>query len=163
MIDFEKRLQSLKERRQGSRERAIYESMESRDSATARIAALSGIDVREPENYETLKEPVSVKYAIGSMAPVEAKSTEVSKKEGNRVADSLIPSLNAKGESVTKRLQGSVALDIHIKGHSDVDMLIIVTNPVNIELPQINQNGYLPASDPRSLIDIAKDVRHKSD
>jgi hypothetical protein len=160
MIDFEKRLQSLKERRQGSRERAIYESM---DSTTAHIAALRGVDVRKTEDYETLKEPVGVKYAIGAMAPVDDKSTDVSKREGNRVADNLIPSLNSRGESVTKRLQGSVALDIHIKGHSDVDMLIIVTNPVNIELPQINQNGYLPASDPRSLIDIAKDVRHKSE
>lgn len=160
MIDFEKRLQSLKDRRQGSREIAIYESM---DSTSAHLAALSGIDVRKVEEYETLKEPVGVKYAIGAMAPVDIKSTEVSKREGHRVADSLVPTLNSKGESVTKRLQGSVALDIHIKGHSDVDMLIIVDNPINIELPKVNPNRYLPSTDPRNLIDIAKDVRNKSE
>lgn len=160
MIDFEKRLKSLKERRQGSRERAIYESM---DSISASRAVLSGVDVRKSEGFETLKEPVGVQYAIGSMAAVDAKSTEVSKREGDRVADSLIKSLKNRGESVTKRLQGSVALDIHIKGHSDVDMLIVVTNPVNIEHPKIEPNLYSPATDPRRLINIAKDVRIKSE
>ena len=160
MIDFEKRLKSLKERRQGTRERAIYESM---DSFTANSAIQRGVDVRKSESFENLNEVVGVKYAIGAMAAVEPASTKVSIDEGNRVADSLINSLQNSGESVTKRLQGSVALDIHIKGHSDVDMLIIVTNPVNIELPKVNPNGYSLATDPRSLINIAKDVREKSE
>lgn len=160
MIDFEKRLKSLKERRQGTRERAIYESM---DSFTANSAIQRGVDVRKSESFENLNEVAGVKYAIGAMAAVEPASTKVSIDEGNRVADSLINSLQNSGESVTKRLQGSVALDIHIKGHSDVDMLIIVTNPVNIELPKVNPNGYSPATDPRSLINIAKDVREKSE
>lgn len=112
MINFENRLKSLKERRQGSRERAIYASME---SLSAENAVLRGVDVRKSESYESLKEPVGVQYAIGAMAPVDPKSTEVSINEGNRVADSLIKSLNNRGENVTKRLQGSVALDIHIK------------------------------------------------
>lgn len=160
MIDFEKRLKSLKERRQGSRERAIYESM---DSFSANNAIQRGVDVRKSESFESLNEVAGVKYTIGAMAAVEPVSTKVSISEGNRVADSLINSLQNNGESVIKRLQGSVALDIHIKGHSDVDMLIIVANPVNIELPKVNPNGYSPASDPRSLIDIAKDVRSKSE
>ncbi len=160
MIDFNKRLQSLKERRQGSRERALFESTK---FTAATKALLKDSDVRETEDYENLKEPVGVKYAIGAMAPVDPKSTEVSIKEGHRVADSLLRSLSGRGETVTKRLQGSVALDIHIKGHSDVDMLIIVKNPVNIELPEVEPNGYLPSSDPRSLIDIARDVRNKSE
>lgn len=160
MIDFEKRLKSLKERRQGSRERAIYESM---DSVTANSAVLRGVDVRKSESFEILNEVNGVKYTIGAMAPVESQSTKISIDEGNRVADSLIKSLQNNGESVTKRLQGSVALDVHIKGHSDVDMLIIVTNPVNIELPKVNPNGYSPSTDPRSLVNIARDVRAKSE
>lgn len=160
MIDFEKRLKSLKERRQGSRERAIYESM---DALSANRAVLGGVDIRKSESFESIKEEAGVKYTIGAMAPVDPQSTKVSIDEGNRVADSLINSLLSNGESVTKRLQGSVALDIHIKGHSDVDMLTIVTNPVNIELPKIIPNSYSPATDPRSLVDIAKDVRTKSE
>ena len=160
MIDFEKRLASLKERRQGSRERAIYESM---DSFSANTAVASGVDVRKSESFEQLNEAAGIRYSIGAMAAVEAKSTEVSISEGKRVADSLIKSLNNQGESVEKRLQGSVALDIHIKGHSDVDMLIIVTNPVNIETPKVEPNGYTPSTDPRSLVNIIKDVRKKSE
>ncbi|MFT4803975.1 MAG: hypothetical protein ACI9YE_001172 [Psychroserpens sp.] len=160
MINFENRLKSLKMRRQGSRERAIYESMESYD---ANSAVLKGIDVRKSEDYEKLKEPVGVQYAIGSMAPVDTKSTETSINEGNRVADSLIRSLNNRGEDVIKRLQGSVALDIHIKGHSDVDMLILVNNPVNYETPASSARNYAPSKDPRSLIQIIKDVRNKSE
>ncbi|MCU8036379.1 MULTISPECIES: hypothetical protein [unclassified Shewanella] len=160
MIDFEKRLKSLKERRQGTRERAIYESME---SLSANNAIQRGVDVRKSESFESLNEVAGVKYTIGAMAAVEPASTKVSISEGNRVADSLMNSLQNSGETVTKRLQGSVALDIHIKGHSDVDMLIIVTNPVNIELPKVNPNRYSPATDPRNLIDIVKDVRSKSE
>lgn len=160
MIDFENRLKSLKERRQGSRERAIFESM---DSFTANQAILTGRDVRKREFFEALNESAGVKYAIGAMAAVDEAATKVSIREGERVADSLIKSLSSEGESVTKRLQGSVALDIHIKGHSDVDMLILVTNPVNVELPKVVPNGYLPSSDPRSLLQIIRDVRAKSE
>lgn len=160
MINFETRLQSLKERRQGSRERAIHEAM---DSYSANNAILRGDDVRKSESFENLNEVAGVKYAIGAMAPVDSKSTEVSINEGKRVADSLIKSLQAQGESVTCRLQGSVALDIHIKGHSDVDMLIVVETPVSVELPKVNPDRYSPANDPRNLVVIAKDVRAKSE
>lgn len=160
MIDFEKRLKSLKERRQGTRERAIHESM---DSFSANNAILRGVDVRKAETFESLNEVAGVKYTIGAMAAVDSQSTKVSIDEGNRVADSVIKSLLNQGESVSKRLQGSVALDIHIKGHSDVDMLIVVTNPVNIELPKVSPNGYSPSADPRGLVDIARDVRSKSE
>jgi hypothetical protein len=160
MIDFENRLRSLKERRQGSRERAIFESM---DSFAANQAILTGRDVRKREFFETLNESAGVKYAIGAMAAVDEAATKVSIREGERVADSLIKSLSGEGESVTRRLQGSVALDVHIKGHSDVDMLILVTNPVNVELPKVVPNGYLPSSDPRSLLQIIRDVRAKSE
>lgn len=160
MIDFKKRLQALKDRRQGSRERALYESM---DSYTAKRAFLSGTDIRKSEGFEKLEESPGVKYAIGAMAPVDQTSTAVSISEGERVADSLIKSLTSKGESVTKRIQGSVPINIHIKGHSDVDMLIIVTNPVNVEYPKVEPNGYSSATDSRSLLNIIKDVRNKSE
>lgn len=160
MIDFEKRLKSLKERRQGTREQAIYDSV---DAFSANNAIQHGVDIRKSESFEKLNEVAGIKYTIGAMAAVDPASTRVSISEGNRVADSLIKSLQNSGEYVTKRLQGSVALDIHIKGHSDVDMLIIVANLVCIELPKVNPNAYSPATDPRSLINIAKDLRSKSE
>ena len=168
MINFEKRLQALKDRRQGSREYVIEESMNFYE-ATAAIR--SGIDIRKSEDFEKLKEPSGVKYSIGAMTPVDKNSTKKSINEGNRVADKLITNLNTQGENVTKRIQGSVALDVHIKGHSDIDMLIITTNPVNIELPAVNPSLYydsdyqrtLKADYQRTLKDIAKDIRNKSE
>ena len=162
MIDFKKRLESLKERRQGSRERAIFESL-GMESYSANKAILSGQDIRSQEKFETLNEANGIKYTIGAMSPVDTKSTEISIKEGNRVADSLIQSLETQNEFVTKRLQGSVALDIHIKGHSDVDMLIIPTNTVNAEKPYVKENYYTTSKDQRSLIEIARDIRNKSE
>jgi len=153
MIDFGKRLDKLKDRRQGTRERVILES--------AISTADYGQDLRNKELYETLKESDSIKYTIGAMASVDEKSTQVSISEGNRVADSLIKSLGFRSIYTESRLQGSVALDIHIKGHSDVDMLIIETNTINIELPRLN--NYLPATDTRSIVEIVQDIRLNSE
>ena len=159
MIDFGKRLERLKDRRQGTREIVMHES-----------ASLDGIgmedygqDIRIEEMYETLKESDSIKYTIGAMASVDTKSTQVSISEGNRVADSLIKSLRVKNIYTESRLQGSVALDIHIKGHSDVDMLIIKKGIVKVEYPKIAPENYSISSDSRSMADIVKEIRLNSE
>jgi len=162
MIDFGKRLKSLKERRQGSRERAIFESV-TMDSISMENAINFGQDVRTREIYETLRESDSVKYTIGAMAAVDKKSTEVSISEGNRVADSLIKSLRVRGINTTSRLQGSVALDIHIKGYSDVDMLIVYGATLQVEYPKVMPNNYTDSSDPRTMADIIKNLRMESE
>jgi hypothetical protein len=154
MINFNNRLKSLKDRRQGVDVRAAFES-KSIDNIH--------FDLREKEQYELLKESVSIKYIIGAMAPVEQKSTEISIREGERVANSLIKSLRNYGINTTSRLQGSVALDIHIKHHSDVDMLIIETNTIQTEKPNLNPALYSPATDKRSMVEIIKDLRKKSE
>jgi len=162
MIDFGKRLEKLKDRRQGSRQRVIYES--TMDSISMESAVIYGRDIRIKEVYEKLKESDSVKYTIGAMASVDEKFTQVSISEGNRVADSLIKSLGVSRSIYTEsRLQGSVALDIHIKGHSDVDMLIIKKGLVKVEYPKIAPENYSTSSDPRSMVDIVKEIRLESE
>ncbi|MDN5098727.1 hypothetical protein O8C85_09295 [Aliarcobacter butzleri] len=154
MINFENRLSSLKDRRQGSRERVLLESA---------IDSLQFFDndLRDKEDYENLKELNSIKYAIGAMAPVSKRSTEISFEEGLRVAKNLIESLNSKGILASHKFQGSVALDIHIEGHSDIDVLIIKEGIVLAERPLINT--YLESSDKRSMEDIIKELRIKSE
>jgi len=159
MIDFSKRLDRLKDRRQGTREIVAHES-----------ASLDGIglesydqDIRNKEMYETLKESDSIKYTIGAMASVDEKSTQVSISEGNRVANSLIKSLSVRNIYTESRLQGSVALNIHIKGHSDVDMLIIKKGIVKVEYPKITPENYSTSSDYRSMIDIVQEIRLESE
>ncbi len=162
MIDFGKRLKSLKERRQGSRERAIFEST-TMDNVSKNRAIILGQDLRIREQYEALNESDSVKYTIGAMAPVDDKSTEVSISEGQRVADSLIKSLKVRGINTISQLQGSVALDIHIKGHSDVDMLIIKENVIQVEDPRVIPNYYTDSGDIRTMENIVKEIRLESE
>lgn len=153
MIDFNKRLAKLKDRRQGTRERILLENSRS---------VFDSADLRQREDYEALNESSGIKYAIGAMAPVSAESTRVSIREGERVANTLIRMLNTDDIPATSEIQGSVALDIHIEGHSDVDMLILHDRTVLVEDAK-NCSSFIPSSDPRPMVDIIKELRLKSE
>ena len=154
MINFENRLASLKNRRQGSIERAIFES--SMESFQKDRTLVLNTDIREKENYENLKESNSIKYTIGAMAPVSKRSTEISFEEGARVAENLIKGLVSKGIYASHEFQGSVALNIHIESHSDVDVLIIKQNIILVQKPYVTI--YSEPSDRRSMKDIIKEL-----
>lgn len=62
------------------------------------------------------------------MQAVGKKYTEVSEQTGMRVASQLSERLARVGINAEFRLQGSVPLDVHIKGVSDVDVLAIRTD-----------------------------------
>ncbi len=158
MIDFTNRLKSLKERRQGALERATLEKMALNEAMG--LESLS-LDDRKKERYEQLNKSDAIKYTIGAMSPVEPQATKVSIEEGERIANTLIDLLATDGINTTSRMQGSVPLDIHIKGHSDVDMLILIDNVVQYENPCAPGVSYIPAKDPRTMVDIVKELREK--
>lgn len=153
MINFDDRLKSLKDRRQGTAERDRLEK-----SLTVNFG-----DYRGQESYERLQENSAIKYVIGAMAPVSTESTRISKDEGERVATTLIDLLKTSGINAEKRMQGSVALDIHIEGHSDVDMLIIKSGVITVERPTLPGKYYSDASDTRPMVDIVKELRLQSE
>jgi hypothetical protein len=153
VIDFENRLKSLKNRRQGTREQILLENNRS---------VYDSIDLRSHETYENLTESAGVKYAVGAMAQVSIASTLISTKEGERVATTLIDLLKTIGINTTYDIQGSVPLDIHIEGHSDVDMLIINKDTILIETPA-KRGGYGKATDKRPMADIIREIRVKSE
>lgn len=153
MIDFEKRLKSLKDRRQGTRELVLLEKG---------YSSWDRGDYRIQEDYEKLSESSGVRYAIGAMAPVNSQSTQVSIDEGNRVSDTLISMLKTDGINASKRMQGSVALDIHIEGHSDVDMLIICEDTILVQTPKLDGSACC-ASDNRPMVDIVAELRNTSE
>jgi hypothetical protein len=64
-------------------------------------------------------------YALGAMQAVDAEYTRISIEEAQRVGKQLSVGLNAVGISVQFRLQGSVPSDLHIRGVSDVDLLVL--------------------------------------
>jgi hypothetical protein len=151
-------LRRLKDRRQGSSERNALEKGYALDSAAAIL-----FDFRSNEFYESLKESGGVKYAIGAMAAVSKESTLISAREGERVAETLRSMLQTEGISTTYRMQGSVALDIHIEGHSDVDMLIIHNSVILYEAPALTSCSYVPSTDKRNMVDIISELRLASE
>ncbi len=153
MIDFDQRLKRLKDRRQGSREIVLLEKgLNSWDPG----------DYRTREDYEYLQEGSGVRYAVGAMAQVNPQSTQVSVDEGNRVSDTLIGMLKTEGIGAAKRMQGSVALNVHIEGHSDVDMLILCEDTVLVQTPKLDGTAcYAP--DNRPMVDIVAELRQKSE
>ncbi|WP_458379272.1 hypothetical protein [Pseudomonas chlororaphis] len=156
-MDFNRRLNSLRQRR------AFTDSASTGVALDSVNGSLSKSLNESFESYEGLKESTGIKYVVGAMAPVSKRGTEISKSEGQRVANSLIKSLETRNENVTSVLQGSVALNIHIKGASDVDMLIVERDTLFVERPHVRSTAYVAASDSRSLLQIIKDIRKKSE
>ncbi|WP_335911034.1 hypothetical protein [Shewanella indica] len=119
-------------------------------------------DLRTAESYEQLSENDAVKYAVGAMAPVSHESTRVSIAEGERVANTLISMLETAGIPATKEIQGSVALDIHIEGHSDVDMLILHGDIVLVQTPKLDGSS-ISCYDKRPMTEIIRELRLESE
>ncbi|PHN85074.1 hypothetical protein CSB62_15415 [Vibrio splendidus] len=154
MINFENRLTKLKERRHGHYSDDVLKSI-GLESSKATFDSLQNLG----ESYESLTESAAIKYTIGAMSQVDPEYTKVSQRTGERVADTLTNLLKTDDKLVTSRMQGSVPLNIHIKGHSDVDMLMISTPVVLVQTPQSPNAHYLPPSDARPMEDILRDLR----
>ncbi|MGJ7332595.1 hypothetical protein ABM058_17265 [Morganella morganii] len=154
MINFENRLAKLKERRHGSISNELLKSL----SLESRKPIFESIQ-DAAEGYELLTESSAVKYTIGAMSEVNPDYTDISKRTGERVAETLSNLLQTDGIMVVSRMQGSVPLNIHIKGHSDVDMLIIKIPIVLVQTPQSPLASYSPPTDTRPMVDILKELR----
>ena len=116
------RLTQLRARRDGSRGMARDSLMKSE--------SLASLLYPTPEAWEKrggANQPYT-RYAIGAMQPVSDTYTKVSKDTANRVANQLRDRLPNGGINAEFRLQGSVALDVHIKGVSDVDLVVLDTS-----------------------------------
>lgn len=155
MINFSDRLKKLKDRRQGTAQRYALDE--------GYTALASAYDLRPYEDYEKVKDSDAIRYVIGAMAPVSTQSTKVSIEEGERVANTLVSMLKTDLINTEFRLQGSVALDIHIEGHSDVDMLILKKDVVQVQIPILPITNYEDAPDKRSMLEQVKEIRLESE
>ena len=124
--DINKRLAQLRSRRKGTGSIAM-DSMERADSVLGNLITEDAWST--PEAWETRAGPnqPSTRYALGAMAPVGAKYTQVSKDAADKVAKQLRERLAKANIKAEFKLQGSVPLDVHIKKVSDVDLLAIRT------------------------------------
>lgn len=110
--DYAKRLQGLRNRRLGLLEQeGLFP-----DTLAQRI--------QKRELYESRDNRGSVKYALGAMQEVDKSYTAISVDEAARVEKKLDAGLERENIRTEFRLQGSVPLNIHTKGASDVDLLV---------------------------------------
>lgn len=130
--DFDVRLNSLKQRRSDQGRSAIAGlSMDSwyRDSIQ--------------ENYEKRSQNKATKYAFGAMQQVDPTYTQNSIEQGERVKNQL--KRNLDGDiAVEFEYQGSVPLNVHIRGISDVDLLVLRTDACTYDPagPRGQRGGY---------------------
>lgn len=111
------RLSKLRQRRAGT-------DRLDRLSPTEQVSAIAKSTLQEAWQRRALPRPYT-RYALGAMQEVDADYTRISIETADRVGKQLHAALAAKANQVELRLQGSVPLNVHIRGVSDVDLLIL--------------------------------------
>lgn len=122
--DIDTRLSQLRARRNGPSSSIALDEANSPYLGSIFKAV---VDIEDWEKRGTSSQRWT-RYAIGAMQAVGKKYTDVSKQTGERVAEQLQWRLANAGIVAEFKLQGSVPLDVHIKGVSDVDLLAIRTD-----------------------------------
>ncbi|MBR0713965.1 hypothetical protein [Bradyrhizobium liaoningense] len=111
------RLTKLEQRRKGT-DRLTRVAQDSRpDIITKSLQAESWQGRARSQSY--------TRYALGAMQEVGPDYTRISIETAQRVGAQLKSGLETAGISAEFRLQGSVPLNVHIRGVSDVDLLTL--------------------------------------
>lgn len=111
------RLSLLQNRRKGFDRPSTF-ILDSADAVVAKSYLTEEYGRRAPISKYT-------KYALGAMQEVDPEYTAISLREADRVKAHLDTSLNDVSISHSFELQGSVPGNMHIRGFSDVDLLVI--------------------------------------
>lgn len=133
--DIQQRLKSLEARRRGTDRRGM--TFDAADQVLAKSLAQESYQVRGANKEFT-------KYALGSMQAVDPEYTRIGIEEATRVGKQLESGLAKLGIDVEFRLQGSVPCDIHIRGASDVDLLVLEGRYIRYEVdgPKAKRGEY---------------------
>lgn len=134
-------LSSLKSRRTGADRLHLLDSTQRASVIASQLLV---------EAYETRASGAHTRYALGAMEPVSDNYTRISIQTAGRVEGQLETRLPAAGYSVTFRRQGSVPLNVHIRGVSDVDLLVIETRSLYFDNAGVRaiRSDYPPAATP---------------
>lgn len=119
--DIDSRLSQLRARRMSE---PLVVAKSEAASAYNRGSSTDALEIEDWEKRGSSSQRWT-RYAIGAMQAVGKKYTMVSEQTGERVANQLRDRLAKAGMDAEFKLQGSVPLDVHIKGVSDVDVLAI--------------------------------------
>lgn len=130
--NIEERISSLKSRRKGA-------------DGIAFDGYLRKIYVPEAWEQRAGNKP-HTRYALGAMQEVDPDYTRISMETAERVTNQL--GKRVGGFNLDFRLQGSVPLNVHIRGVSDVDVLTLIDQQfLSFDPNGIKSNTYWPSSD----------------
>lgn len=118
-MEFDHRLTAMQDRRLG-----VSKLRKSTDPFAFAEAAQRALVT---ESYQKRANNKATRYALGAMEEVKPEYTAISVEEGTRVGKQLIARLPPHWH-VECELQGSVPLNVHIEGVSDVDLLVLRTD-----------------------------------
>lgn len=88
------------------------------------------------EAFDGLSESEAVKYLAGAMEPIPPTYTANTIKEADRVQNQITKGLEVVGLCAEFELQGSVVKNTHIRGYSDVDLLVVDSRFISLGPPQ---------------------------
>jgi hypothetical protein len=147
--NYSQRLSNLKARRQGL------------DSATSYFTESVQDRARKVERYENRSGVESIRYVLGAMQEVDQAYTQKGRDEALRVGSSLQSGLAAHNIAIELRLQGSVPLNVHTRGASDVDLLALHAGFLTYDRSGALAGTYYPASG--TCADLMSELRQKSE
>lgn len=94
------------------------------------------------KEFASLQEDENIEFVLDSMAPIDPAYTQKSRDEARRVANQIRSSFNLPGANGPQfTLQGSVTSDTHIKGYSDIDLLVLEQRFMYVD-PPISRPPY---------------------
>ncbi len=154
--DINKRLTQLSTRRRGTDRLA-------RLSETARDEVIAKSYLEEEWQKRAKNQPYT-RYALGAMQEVDKDYTRISIETAERVGKQLDNGLTSAGFSVDFRLQGSVPLNVHIRGVSDVDLLNLDTGFFTYHTQGIKSRvGLYTAATTKTSIGVLASLRKEAE
>jgi len=125
-------------------------------------ALLNKTAVAFSEDYQKRATNTATMYTLGAMQEVNPRSTQISIEEADKVQKTLSDGLKHHSLCPVFRKQGSVPLNVHIYGGSDVDLLVIEGTYLSVEPCPNSQKTYSNYTGRGTLVDDVLYLRQKS-
>lgn len=149
--NINERLQQLHNRRSGI-------DRIGRLTEDAKLTVFSNSLIEENWQKRARTQPYT-RYALGSMQEVDSDYTRISIESAQRVGNQL----NTALANIDFRLQGSVPLNVHIRGVSDVDVLVLNTDFLSYATSGQWGQQRLYTDSPRKSTDVLLESRQKTE
>lgn len=154
--DINTRLSQLETRRKGT-DRIGRMALDSQREVLAKSLMTESWQKRQSTKPFT-------KYALGSMQEVGPDYTSISLDTARRVGNQLNQGLTNRDYSVDFRLQGSVPLNVHIRGVSDVDLLNLDTSFLTYDTAGAwSRGGLYTTPTSRSSLGVLATLRREAE